>query len=167
MVGTEITGVLQTYAYADSGNANEINVFLQGTIPGTPIGGSVITAYQTALELVRPLVVFLVNYAAAPLNAIDVTITMGSFPSFTTDQKALIQTALTNFINSVHPFIASCDSVAKRNDVIATFNLSSIITQAVPGYGFSAVTFKVNTVLETYWQADLGNIPYFNSVVYV
>jgi hypothetical protein len=168
LVGTGISGVQQTYAYADSGSTAEVNVFLQGTVPGTPISGGVITAYQTALELVLPLSVWGVNYAASPIHAIVITITMGAFPIFTTAQKALISAALVNFVNSTHPFIASCDPVADRNDTIATYNVSSVISQAVPGYGFSAVDFTVDGTPSTLLQLDNGEVAFFDgSVIYV
>jgi len=172
LVGTEVNGVGQIYAYAASGLPNEVNVFVQGTVPlaypGPSASPSVIAAYAAALEPDRPLGVFMVNYASSPINNIDITIAMGSFPLFNSSQKALIQTALTDFVNSVHPFIAACDTVAQRNDVIAVFNLSEAISQAVPGYGFSAVTFTVaGTPPSGYiWQADNGNISFLNSITY-
>ena len=167
LVGITVTGVEQTYAYATSGASAEVDVYLQGTIPGTPIAGGVITAYTTALELVLPLSVWDVHYYASAIKNVDVTITMGTFTAFTTAQKAAISAALTSFINGVHPFIASADDVVDRNDRIATFNLNSVITAAV-NTGFSTVTFTV-TGLGTVanWQADNGQIPFFNSVTYV
>jgi len=170
LVGAGVAGVYNTYAYATSGASNEASVFLQGPIPlaypGPSVSGTVLTNYETALELVRPMTVFLVNYYSSPINNIDVTIVMGGFPAFTTAQKALISSALTSFVNSVHPFILACDNISDRNDTIATYNLSSTISAAVPGYGFSAVTFTVAGTPATLWLADLGNIPYLNSITY-
>lgn len=167
LVGTGIAGIAQTYAYLDMANSNQVDVYLQGETPGTPISGGIITSYETAIALVRPLGTFIVNVVASPQLPVDVTITMGSFTPYTTAQKALISAALTEFINAVQPFIPACDPIPTRNDVIATFNLSVVISQAVPGYGFSSVTFTVNGVSTANWQADLGNIPYYNSVTYV
>jgi Baseplate J-like protein len=167
IVGTTIAGIKQTYAYLNLSNSNEIDVYLQGTVAGVPIGGSIITSYATAIDLVRPIGTFLVNTYASAVNPVDVTITMGGFAPFTTSQKALITTALTNFINSVTPFIASCDIISKRNDVVATFNLNSAITSAVPGYGYSGVTFQVSSVTYLSWMADNGQVPYFNTVTFI
>jgi hypothetical protein len=166
LVGIGISGVEQTYAYAASGDSNVVDVFLQGTIPGTAIGAGIITDYETAIELVRPLGVFRVDVAASTINTIAITITMGSFAPFTAAQKTAISSALVNFINSVHPFIAGAgDSVSLRNDTIATFNLNSAITAAVPGYGYSAVSFTVGGTPTAVWQADNGEIAYFNGTV--
>jgi hypothetical protein len=167
IVGDEVAGVLQTYAYADSGTSSVVDVYLQGEVPGTPIGGSIITDYQTALELVLPLDVWDVNYAGSTINTIDITVHMGTFTPYTTAQKALIDAALDNFINSVRPFIASCDAIDERNDVIALYNLSSVIAGAVPGYGFSSVTFDVNSTPSTFFQADNGQIAFRTSTTYV
>lgn len=170
LVGVEIVGLLQVYAYAASGNSNTADVFLQGEIPlaypGPSASATVVTDYETALELVKPITVWQVNYASCPINNIDVTITMGTFTAFTTAQKSLIASSLAAFVNNVHPFIAAADSVASRNDVIATFNLNAAISQAVPGYGFSAVTFTVASTPSSNWMADLGEIPFLNSISY-
>lgn len=171
LVGGEIAGVGQTYAYAPSGRSNEADVYLQGTVamasPGPSVSSGVVAAYDAAIALVRPMTVFLVNTAACPINDIVITITSGTFTPFTGPQQSLILSALTTFINSVHPFIAACDDVSQRNDVIATFNLNSVITAAVPGYGFASVTFTVAGTPSVNWQADNGNIPFLDSVVFV
>src|ERR1043165_2802370 len=125
LVGSSITGIAEVSAYAHPTQPNEVNVFLQGTTavasPGPSCPPSVVTEYTDALELVRPLGVWDVHYASCPINNVDITIVMGTFPSFTTAQQALIATALTQFVNSVRPFIAAADNIAERNDKIATF----------------------------------------------
>ncbi len=170
LVGTEIAGVKQTYAYPDSGATNEVNVFLQGETaianPGPSASAGVIAAYTTALELVAPLDTWAIHYASCPINNIDVTITMGSFPPFSTAQKSLIAAGLTSFINNLTPFIAACDTVAGRNDRIYTINLGNVISSAVPGYGYSAATFTVGGTPSVNFQLDNGNICFFNSVTY-
>lgn len=168
LVGIGVVGVKQTYAYGI--DPTTVNVWLQGTVdvayPADSVSPSIIADYETALNLVRPLPAFTVNVDSAPINNIDITITSGTFTPFTTSQQATITAALTQFVNSVHPFIAAADSVASRNDVIATYNLSTVISQAVLGYGFSAVDFTVQGNPSVLWQADQGNIPFLNSVVY-
>jgi hypothetical protein len=69
-------------------------------------------------------------------------------------------------VNGVHPFIASCDDVAKRNDEIYTVNLGNVISAAVPGHGFSTLDFTVDGSTVTYWRADGGEIPFLESVAY-
>lgn len=165
LLGTGISGVQQTYAYINPSNSNEVDVYLQGEIPGSAIGGTIITAYDTAIELVRPIGTFIIDVLATPINEITITITAGSFTPYTAAQKTIINGALVNFVNSVHPFIAAADNIANRNDVIATFNLNSVITGAVPGFGFSTVTFTVDTITETTYQCGLsgiGNIPFLD-----
>ena len=171
LVGLGISGIKQTYAYIDPANSNEVNVYLEGEISGIPIAGSIITAYATAIDIDRPIGTFIITTQATPINIIAITITMGGFTPFTTTQKTAISNALINFVNSVHPFIPACDNVSGRNDIIATFNLNSIITQTVPGYGYSAVTFTVDGTAEVSYQCGLsgiGNRPYFaGTVIYI
>lgn len=163
LVGDDIDGLYQTYAYLDPASTNEVNVYLQGETPGTTISGTIITNYETAIGLVRPIGTFIINVMATPIDVFAVNIVAGTFPAFTAAQKSLIVLALQNFINNVHPFIPAADNVAFRNDTIATFNIGSVITGAVPGYGFSTVTFTVNSTTEVFYQcgtSGIGNIPY-------
>ncbi len=169
LVGGEVAGVGQIYAYATSGQSNEVDVYIEGVstdIPPFVPSGTVITNVTNAIELVRPLGVFQVNYAAVTVDDIEVTITMGSFPSFTSDQQATIEAALTEFINSVRPFIAACDPIADKNDIISSYNLAPVISNAVPGYGYSSVAFTVNGTPTLTYTSDNGNIPYLTAVHY-
>lgn len=168
LVGGTVTGVAQVYAYGMS--ATEVDVWIQGTTPvadpGPSASPTVITAYETALNLVRPLPAFIVNVASCPIKNVDVFVSRGTFPALTVAQQTLVTTALRNFINSVRPFIAAADSTLTRNDSIFTFNLSAVISAAIPGVGYSGVTFEVDGTLVTTWQADNGEIPFFNSVTF-
>lgn len=168
LVGTEVTGVGGVYAYGISDT--EVDVWIQGTTPvadpGPSASPTVISDYQTALDAVRPMPAFIINVDSCPINDVDITITMGSFPAFTVAQKTLIEQAVTQFVNSVRPFIAVADNVDERNDTIATYNLSAVISQAVPGYGFSSVTFTVAGSPTTLWVADNGNIAFMNGITY-
>lgn len=169
LVGLGVVGVEDIYAYGISATA--VNVWVQGTTPiaypGPSASPTVISAYTAALEAVRPLPAFDINIASCPINDIDVTVTMGSFPAFSPTQETDIENAVRAFINGIKPFIAAADTVAERNDIIAGYNLGTVISQAVPGYGYSSVTFDVAGTPETVWQADNGNIAFFNSIVFV
>ena len=171
LIGGEVNGVKQIYAYATSGSANEVDVFIEGEVDGTPVAGSIITDYETALELVRPITVRRVNYYATPILDVDIIITqVGTLSSA---QRNLINTALTDAIILVRPFIAACDVLADRNDTIATnyidpynTNIIQVISSAIPGVAFGAVTFTISGTSQTSYQFDNGNIPYLNSVTY-
>lgn len=170
LVGGEIAGVGNIYAYARSGYSNEANVFIEGVSTDSPPyvpSGTVITNVENATELVRPMTVFQVHYLPVTVNQIDVNIAMGSFPSFTSAQQNTISAAIAELINSIRPFIAACDPIASKNDILAIYNLSETISQAVPGYGFSGVTFDVDSITTALYTSDNGNIPYLQSVNYV
>lgn len=167
LIGLNVTGVQQTYAYANSGQSAVVDVYLQGNTPvanpGPSVSPSVLTDYQTALEAVLPLSVWAVNYNSCPINDVTIQIAMGSFPAIPAAQQTTIKSALVAFINGITPFIAAADVVAERNDTIATYNLTKVITEAAPGYGFSAVTFTVAGTPQTSWQADQGNISFLDA----
>jgi uncharacterized phage protein gp47/JayE len=168
LVGGTVTGVGAVYAYGVS--ATEVDVFIQGTTPvaspGPSASPTVITNYTTALDAVRPLPAFIINIASSTIRDIDVFVSRGTFPALTVAQQTLVETALRNFINSVHPFIAAADIAQSRNDNIAAFNLGAVISAAIPGSGYAAVTFEVDGVLTTFWEADNGEIPFFNGVTF-
>lgn len=170
LVGTGIDGVAQTYAYLNMSDTNTVDVYLQGAValafPGPSVSSTVTDAYAAAIALLRPIGTFVINTYSSPINNVDITITMGSFPAFNADQKTAIANALRSFVNGITPFIASCDSVATRNDKIYSANLATVISQAVPGYGFSSATFEVAGTPLTYWLADTGNIAFMNSITY-
>lgn len=166
LVGLDVSGVGNTFAYAVSGYANRVAIYLKGTTAGTAASGTVITDYTTALNQVRPTQVTPLVYASTIRN-IDVTVDLGSFPAFTAVQETLVEEALREFINGVEPFIAACDAVADKNDTIATYNLMRTVSLAVPGLGFADVTFEVAGTPTTSWVADNGEIPFFNSVTFI
>ena len=169
LVGTEVAGVQQTYAYATSGAPAQVTVYLQGEVPGTPISATIISNYIAALAPVQPLGVWFANCIASTIVNMDVTITAAPFAALTSAQQTLVTAALTAFINTVTPFIAAADNTATRNDVISAFGsngLATTIGNAIPGVGFGDVTFTVSSVSQDYWQADNGQIPYLTSVTY-
>jgi hypothetical protein len=135
------------------------------------VAGSVITDVQTAIEAVRPLTVWLINYIATPIKSVDINITQVG--TLTTSQRNLINTALTEKVQSVRPFIAACDAVETRNDSLAInyenpycTNIIQAVSEAIPGVAFGAITFTIDGSTETSYQFDNGNIPYLNSVTY-
>lgn len=171
LVGGAIPGVQNIYAYSVSGAPNEVNVWIEGTTPGTPPAGPTIAAVAAATELVRPLGIFAVNYAACPINLIDITIVQSI--TLTTAQRNLINGALAAAVTSVRPFVAAADILTERNDALATdftapysTNIINVIASAIPSVPFGAVTFDVDGTPSTSTVFDFGNIPYLNSVTY-
>jgi hypothetical protein len=172
LVGRNVDGVKQIYAYTFSGHNGQVNVWIEGDVYGSPPSSDVITNVGFAIEEVRPLTAIQVNYAACPIDLIDITIVQ--IATLTTDQKTAVTAALTTAINMVRPFIAACDNLANRNDSFATNYsvdyctvLQEVISVAIPTIPFGAVTFTVNSSSETTYTSDNGNIPYCSSVTYI
>jgi hypothetical protein len=167
-----VNGVQQIYPYATLAAPNEIDIYIEA-IPadstdgkGTPTA-TIITDVTTAIEDSRPLGVHLVHYYPITLKQVDVNINMFGYPALTADQTSLILTAVNLFMSTVRPFIANADTIANRNDILASFNLIPVVARAIPGVGFGAVTIKVATVPVTSYQFDNGEIPWLNAVTYV
>jgi uncharacterized phage protein gp47/JayE len=167
-----VDGVQQIYPYAVSGAPNEINLYIEAIAidstdgKGTPTS-TIITDVTDAVEPERPLGVFLVHYLPVVIKEVDININMTGYAGFTTDQQALIKSALTQFLSTVRPFIAAADIVANKRDIIGNFNIGPVIAAAVPGLPFGAMTFKINSVAMITYEFDNGAIPWLNLVTYI
>jgi uncharacterized phage protein gp47/JayE len=175
--GLDAAGTRQIYPYASSGNANEIDVFVEATIADS-IGGNG-TPTPTILADVaadieadpdtgvgrRPLGVFAVNVQSIVVK--NVTITINSGGAFTPTQEALITQALTDAIYDIRPFIAGIDAVADRNDTLSTFGIGSVVVATVGGVVISSITMTVGGSPYTSYNFDNGEIPYLTTVTYV
>lgn len=175
-------GVAQSYPYAKSGAANEINLYVEATIAdstdgkGTP-DSLILQAVADVVEFDpdttkplyergrRPLGVYEVNYLPITVKEIDVEI--AGYINSTPAIELSITTALTTEISKMRPFIAACDILDEKNDILDTNRIISIILNARPGSVFGAITLKVdNTTMSTYTFLN-GNIPHVNSISFV
>jgi uncharacterized phage protein gp47/JayE len=164
--GLTVAGVRQIYAYTNVSTANEVDVYVEGTTYGAipSASPSIVSEVQAVIDPLAPLGVHSINYATSATDLIEVTVIAGSFPPFTSAQQTLVTTAVRDFINTVRPFIAGADNIATRNDIMSAYNLYPVISGAVPGFGFSGLTFTVNGTAATTYQAIFGNIPYCSTV---
>lgn len=173
----EVQGVERVYPYAKTGASNEINLFIESNIAestdghGTP-DAAMIQAVSDVIEgdgivlAKRPLGVFLVHYLPVTPYAVDVNIS-GANPAFTDEQKTAITDAITQWIDTVRPFVAAADILANKNDFIDLNNLILQTLTAAPGTTFGAVTFTVNGTPFNSFTFLNGFIPYLNSVTFV
>lgn len=173
-------GVQRVYPYAKSGAVCEVNLYIEATIADSVDGKGTPTAQllldvesvvnfnpNTSLDLNergrRPLDV-IVNYL--PITPKTVNINIAS-SQFTTSQKALLLTAITNSINDIRPFIDSADYEDFKNNILDSNKVIGIIINQIPGASFGAITIEVDSVIVPTYTFMLGNIPYLNSVTYV
>jgi uncharacterized phage protein gp47/JayE len=169
---TDISGVQEIYPYAKSGYANEIDIYIEATPAdstdgkGTPTA-TIITNVTNAIEAKRPLGVFEVHYL--PVTVKEVTINIAG-STFTTSQKALILTAMTEAIARIRPFIPGADTLTERNDVLSANNVINVVLNTVPGSVFGAVTVYIPdsppTPVASY-QFTNGEIPWLDTITYI
>lgn len=176
-------GVEQSYPYAKSGFADEINVYVEATIAdstdgkGTP-SGSILTAVADVIEFDpdttkpltergrRPLGVFQVHVLAISVLEVDITIPQTGV-TFTTAQRTAITDALTRTIAGIRPFVAAADILADKNDILDGNKIGYSISSAVPGATFGSVTFTVASSPTFSYTFIDGNIPHLNSVTFI
>lgn len=166
----EVQGVAKVYPYAVTGQANEINLFIESDIAnstdgkGTP-SALMITAVSNQIEGTgvnladRPLGVFLINYL--PITPYSVVVNIpASNPAFTSAQQTAIASTVTAWVNSVRPFIGGAELLVNKNDIINfNFLILPILTSS-PGSSFGSVTFTVNGTSFSTFQFFNGFIPY-------
>ena len=174
---SDAQGVKQSYPYAESGAANEINLFIEATVidsidgKGTP-SASILQDVEDAIELPtatrpsrKPLAVYNIDYL--PITPLDIDIQITGFVGITPAIQTDIFNAVESFLATVRPFVSSIDIVAEKNDIFDVNKIISLIIEANPGSQFGAVQLQVNAaIVPTFTFLD-GNIPFLNSITYV
>lgn len=175
-------GVQQSYPFAKTGFANEINLFVEATIAdsidgkGTP-SGAILTEVESVVELDpdvtqpisargrRPLGVFQVHYL--PITPKNVDIDIVSFDGITPEIETLIFNAIKEATDDIRPFVSSVDILEEKNDILDKNKLIAIILNARPGSIFTDIILKIDGVPMSTYTFLNGNIPYLNSVNYI
>ncbi len=173
---SEVTGVKQSYPFAST-NYNEVNLFVEATIPsstdgkGTP-SATILSDVEDSIELPtidrparKPLGVYDVNYL--PVTPLDVDIQVVGYLNLTAAIQTLISSAITDLLSEVRPFVSSIDILTEKNNVLNENSIIAVILSAVPGSIFSAVNLYVDGNLVNSFDFDNGDIPYLNSIAYV
>jgi uncharacterized phage protein gp47/JayE len=171
----QVQGVQQSYPYAKSGAANEINLFVEATIAdstdgkGTP-SAFILAAVEAAVELDpdttrpilergrRPLGVFQVHYL--PITPKNVVIKITGFVGINADIQTLIFNAIKSTLSITRPFVDSVDILANRNDVFGINQIISVILSVMPGSTFGAITLTIAGAPATSYKFTQGDIPY-------
>lgn len=175
-------GVKQTYPYANTGAANEINVFVEATIAdstdgkGTP-GSAILTEVAEVIEYDpdttrpieergrRPLGVFQVH--VLPVTIRTVNINVASFTGITPAIETALTTAITDAVNAVRPFVASADILSDKNDILDKNKIINAILTARPGSVFGTITLNVDGMDYTSYTFLNGNIPWVDTITFV
>lgn len=174
-------GVKQTYPYATSGSPNEIDLYVEANIDdstdgkGTPTP-TILTDVEAVIELDpdttldisergrRPLGVFQVNYL--PITPLDVDIEIVGLTASVTIITQ-IESAITDFVNTVRPFVAGADIVDNKNDILSINRIIAVILDVYPQANFTSVNLEVNSVSVSTFTFEFGDIPYMNSITHV
>lgn len=175
-------GVKQTYPYAKTGAANEINVFVEATIAdstdgkGTP-GSAILNEVAEVIEYDpdttrpieergrRPLGVFQVH--VLPVTIRTVNINVASFTGITPAIETALTTAITDAVNVVRPFVASADILSDKNDILDKNKIINAILTARPGSVFGTITLNVDGMDYTSYTFINGNIPWVDTITFV
>lgn len=174
-------GVKNSYAYAKTGTDYEINLYVEATIADSTDGKGTPSALllQDVEEVVefdpddtrpssergrRPLQA-IINYMPVSIREVDIIIS--GLSGRTSSIELLIIDAITAEVNKVRPFVAACDVLAEKNDILDTNKIINTILSSRPGSVFGTVTLKVDSTTYSTFLFINGDIPYLNSVTFV
>ena len=173
-------GVLQSYAYTTTAATNEVDLFIEATdADSVPVGSGIPTAailldVESVIEFDpdtsqplwergrRPVQVIPNIYAITPMTVdIDIVDFTG-----TPAQQGTVIAALTEYVDSIRPFVAGADVLADANDTINTNGIIFTIQDAINGANFTSVSLLVDGVPYASFQFLLGNIPKVQTITF-
>lgn len=167
----EVSGIVNAYPYAASGQTSEVNLFLEAdTIDGIPTSQDLQNVEDnielpTDTQPARKPITHIVNYLPIVPRIIDIEI--ADFAAITPTLEALIEDAVIAALAEIRPFVGAIDIASDRNDYFDTNTVVSIILQAQPGSVFGAVTMTVDSNPETSFTFENGDIPQLGTITYV
>lgn len=178
----DVQGVLQAYPYAKSGDSNVVDVFIEATtIDSTDGHGTPSTLMLDEVREViefdpdttqptndrgrRPLGVYAVNCLPVAPKSVDIEIV--GYVNLTVSAQELINAALQTMCDKTRPFIAGCDILANKNDIIDLYRIAYTIILAVPGSIFTSINLTVDGNPVSTYTCIQGNTLYLNGVTYI
>ena len=171
-------GVKQSYAYAKTGTEYQINLYVEATTAdstdgkGTP-SALLLTEVEEVVEFDpddtrpayergrRPLQA-IINFLPVTIREVDIII--NGLTGRNTDIETLIIDSLTEEINKVRPFVAACDVLSEKNDILDTNKIIATILSARPGSIFGAINLSVDSTAYNSYTFINGDIPHVNSI---
>ncbi len=177
---SDAQGYANSYPYAREGQCGSIDLYVEATLAdsvdgkGTP-STAILDAVKDAVELNpdttlpinergrRPLGVFDVDYLPVSIIEVDVIIE----GVYTADQKNSIESAFTEELAKVRPFITGADIADDKNNTFGQNKAVFIIQSTVPSVVFTGIDVKFDSVSKTLFTFLNGDIPHLNSITYV
>lgn len=173
-------GVKRVYVFANSGFPNQVNVFVEATTvdsldgKGTP-SASLLNSVKAVIEMDPDINLSDEERSRRPANAVvnvvpvsplDVDIKILNFVNRTSEKEASILSALKELVNNIRPFVAACEVLEKKNDIIDQNRIISAIQFQVPGAQFTGVELKVAGAPVLSKTLTNGEITFLNAVTY-
>lgn len=174
-------GVKQVYPYAKSNATGEVNVYVEATAAdstdgqGTPSAQLLLdveAVVETDPDTTKPAnerprrpIQVIVHFLPVTVRQVEINISL--FTGLTAAIQAEILAALTAEIDKVRPFIAGCDVLEEKNDILDTNKIISVILNTRPGSSFGPITLKVSGTTFNTFTFQNGDIPHLLNVTYI
>jgi uncharacterized phage protein gp47/JayE len=173
-------GVKQVYPFAKSGFASEVDVFVEATPTdstdgkGTP-STALLNTVRDVIEFNPDITLTLAERGRRPANAVvnvvavsvkNVTITIKGFVDPTAEKSAVIQSALSDLVNNIRPFVAAADVLENKNDILDVNRIISTIQLQIPGAQFTGIDMVIAGIPATTKTLVNGDITFLNTVLY-
>lgn len=159
-----IAGLREVYPYVISGQANQINLFIEAFEAdsidgfGTPPAAMLALVEATIEPEFIPITVTNINYVVIDPTPVIITVVGISDTGFNTTIEASIK----SYLNDIRPFIGGVDLVSEQNK---GFLYASTIQGLIiaTGVTFTSVTVTVDAVPVSIYEFVDDKIPYLSS----
>ena len=94
-------------------------------------------------------------------------ITINGYIGLTPQIQTQIENAVKEMVNSIRPYVAACDVLENKNDILDSNKVVAAVINAQSGSVFGAVNISVGGSPVTSYVFANGNIPFFNSINFV
>lgn len=176
---TDAQGVRLVYPYVRDADAPKVDIYVEATladsidntgVPTMDILNEVLSVInedpdnsKEPYERSRKPMQADVQVSAIVRVPVDVTIV--GLDNDSPAVQTTIQNAITEFLYKVRPFIDGADLRRNKNDILYSGKLQSVVTDSLTnGNYFNTLTMFVDGSNVSFYEFDLGNVPYLRTL---
>lgn len=178
---SDAQGVRLVYPYVRDANAGIIDVYVEATLQDSRDGKG--TPTPTLLTNVQNVILqdpdnskpinergrqpLQANVFVKPIVIIPVDVTIVGLQDASLSVRNAIENSIKEFLYKVRPFINGADLLRNQNDILFSGKIQSVVTDSlINGNFFNDLTMEVNGNVLTFYEFDLGNIPYLRNLTF-
>lgn len=176
---SDAQGVRIVFPYVKQGNAGVVEIYVEATLEdsidgmGTP-SDTLLLEVEAVIEMDpdvtkpveergrRPIQAII---ETLPITLVPVDVTISGLADSTVEVQDSIDTAITDFLYEVRPFIPGGDLARNQNDILYSGKMQSVVTDVLEGGNyFNNFVMAVDGTAVFSYQFTLGRIPYLRTL---